>query len=133
MMCGIIFVFNIGGRAMKKIIAMIVFVMSVFALVACSNQQSLDGEYYKIYNGKESSLVFKLEGDNSYYYPDGVKNSATVDEKNHKINYTDKGVNFSLDYDYNPSGELTYSGPFGKDQVYKKGTEAYKKALEKKD
>lgn len=118
---------------MKKIFGLIILITSTIVLVACSSQQSLDGEYYKIYNGQESSLVFKLEGDNSYYYPDGVKNAATVDEKNHKINYTDKGVNFSLDYDYNPSGELTYSGPFGKDQAYKKGSEAYKKALEKKE
>ncbi|MBP2620347.1 hypothetical protein ACVRXQ_06095 [Streptococcus panodentis] len=118
---------------MKKIFAAVVFMISALVLVACSNQQSLDGDYYKIYNGKENALVFKIEGDNSYYYPDGVESSATVDEKNHKINYTDKGVNFSLDYDYDSSGELTYSGPFGKDQVYKKGSEAYKRAIEKKD
>lgn len=76
-------------------------------------------------------MIFEIDGDNSFYYPDGIKCSATIDKNKKEITYSDKGVKFTLSYKYETTGKLTYSGSFGNGTVYKKGSEAYKKALKK--
>ena len=118
---------------MKRIFSLLVLGIAAVFLVSCSKQDDLKGEYYNVYNGKKGSLIFKIDGDNSFYYPDGTKCSATINKSKEEITYSDKGVKLTLSYKYKTTGKLTYSGSFGSGTVYKKGSEAYKKALKKND
>lgn len=130
MMCGIIFVFNIGDRAMKKIIAAIVFVISVFALVACSNQQSLDGKYYNQYD----YLVLEIKGNQGTYHENHDHTITSIDFQKKTFTFSASGREYVATYDVKKDGTLTFdTGNFligsNKQVVYRKDSEGYKKNI----
>ncbi|HHT7814896.1 TPA: lipoprotein [Streptococcus suis] len=115
---------------MKKIIGLLVLLLSVFTLVACGGTNELDGEYYWVYEGKPKFLRFEIKGDEGYYYPDGSKTAMTIDKERNTFTYTSYGIVYELTYEYNEDGTLSYDGTFGGDVVYKKGSKAYNEELE---
>lgn len=114
----------------KKIFALLLLILPFVFLTACSSQNELDGKYYRIYDGEATALIFEIEGDKGYYYPESVKKEMTVDKERSIFSYTDKGVALQLTYTYNEDGTLSYNGFFGGDTVYKKDSKSYIKELE---
>ena len=114
---------------MKKIYAAVIFVFSVLVLVACSNQESLDGEYYWV-SDVANELAFSIndgKGDLSIGESDGF----TVNEKDNTFKlFGSQIIDHTSRYTYK-DGVLTVDVTGSKGEYYKKGTQAYKDALKK--
>lgn len=115
---------------MKKIIAAIVFVMSVFALVACSNQQSLDGKYYNQYD----YLVLEIKGNQGTYHENHDHTITNIDFQKKTFTFSASGREYVATYDIKKDGTLMFdTGNFligsNKQVVYRKDSEGYKKNI----
>lgn len=119
---------------MKKILLVFASVVTVLFLVACNSKNELDGKYYKIYEGDPYALVFEIEGDKGYYYPDGEKVEMRIDKERNVFSYTGwGGIVFELKYTHDENGILSCEGSFGSETAYKEGSKAYNDELKKRD
>jgi hypothetical protein len=112
---------------MKKIFAAVVFIISVLVLVACGNQQSLDGEYYWIEDGRNNHIL-TIKGEKGYLDSEGG-HSLTVDKDLNTFEVSGF-MNPTVKYEYK-DGVLTANLTGVKRDFYKKDSEAYKEALKK--
>ncbi|HEN0625057.1 hypothetical protein ASN88_01019 [Streptococcus parauberis] len=111
----------------KKMLGILVLALSSLFLVACTNN-SLDGEYYWINDGR-NELEMTIKGNGGSIHSDGSDFAITnVDSDNKQItvstDFGEKTFNIKLNKDgkgYSPNNHV----------VYKKGTKACDEALKK--
>lgn len=114
---------------MKKLFAAVVFMISALVLISCSNQQSLDGDYYWI-SDIANELAFSIN-DGKGDLRIGESDGFTVDEKNGTFElFGSQVVDHTARYTYK-DGVLSVDVTGSKGEYYKKGTQAYRDALKK--
>lgn len=112
---------------MKRLLTAFILGLTTLFLVACSNQNSLDGEYYEIDEYSNDKIVV-IDGDKGTIYADGSTNNMTVDTDLQTFEVSGF-LDPTVPYEYK-DGVLTVDIS-GEETYYKKGSDAYKKALEK--
>ena len=114
---------------MKKLFAAVVLMISVLALISCSDRQSLDGDYYWI-SDITNELAFSInDGKGNLHI--GESDGFTVDEKDGTFKlFGSQVVDHTARYTYK-DGVLSVDVTGSKGEYYKKGTQAYKDALKK--
>lgn len=121
----------------KKLLGLIVLAVSSIFLVACTSN-SLDGKYYKVYDG-EKTLILEIKDDSGSYHNEGNFVVTNIDTKNKSFVLEGGSTNYTVLYDVKGDGELKvdlgnfYSNASGKETYYKEGSPALEKALKKKD
>ncbi len=118
---------------MKRIFSLILLGVATIFLVACSNQNSLDGKYYDIYDG-EAELILEFDGSGGKFYEEGTHAITDIDTDNQTFTFSANGREFVVTYNLKEDGTLEYdTGDFltsgNADIAYKKDSEAYKEAL----
>ena len=118
----------VGGQTMKKIFTVIVFIISAFALAACSNQQSLDGKYYDQYD----YLVLEIKGKQGTYHENHDHAITSIDFQKKTFTFSASGREYVATYDVKKDGTFTFdTGNFltgsNKQIIYKKDSESYNK------
>ncbi|HEM3632109.1 TPA: hypothetical protein U1D13_002284 [Streptococcus suis] len=111
---------------MKKIIGLLVLVLSVFTLVACGGANELDGEYYWV-RDVDALLVIKIDGEEAIVYSEGVR-SATVNKKMETFEVSGF-MNPTVKYSYK-DGVLKANLTGVEREFYKKGTDAFQKEMD---
>lgn len=121
----------------KKLFGLFILVLSTIFLVACSSN-SLDGKYYKVYDG-EKTLILEIKDDSGSYHNEGNFVVTNIDTKNKSFVLEGESTNYTVLYDVKGDGELKvdlgnfYSNASGKETYYKEGSQALEKAIKKKD
>lgn len=111
---------------MKKLFAAVVFMISALFLISCSNQQSLDGEYYWI-NEHRNEVKFIINGKTGEWRVDEHFDITDVDTEKKQFTYRGSLNSVTVNYKLSENGELTFKNY----TYYKKDSEAYKDALKK--
>lgn len=120
----------------KKFLGLLVLTLSAIFLVACSNN-SLDGKYYKVYDG-EKTLVLEIKGEQGHYYNDGEFIVTNIDSKTKSFELKRGSASYTVLYELKADGELKvdlgnfYNNASGKETYYKDGSSDLKKALKTK-
>ncbi|MDW7798745.1 hypothetical protein SCQ32_04820 [Streptococcus canis] len=109
---------------MKKVLLILLTITSL-ALVACSSQESLDGEYYWI-NEHRNDKVLTIKGNKGLLDSEG-EHSVTIDKESKTFEISGY-LEPTVSYEYK-DGVLTANLTGTKDKFYKKGTQAYRDAL----
>lgn len=112
---------------MKRLLTAFILGLTTLFLVACSNQNSFDGEYYWISENRNELILTITDGE-------GVLES----EGTHSVEINTDSKTFEIEgfseptvsYEYK-DGVLTANLTGVERDYYKKGTDAYKEALEK--
>ncbi|MGT2907791.1 hypothetical protein [Streptococcus dentiloxodontae] len=113
---------------MKRLLSLLAFALASIFLVACSNQNSLDGEYYEIDEYSNDKIVV-IKGDEGTVDAEGATRNMTINTDLKTFEVSDF-VNPTVTYKYK-DGVLTANFTGSDETYYKKGTEAYEKALKK--
>lgn len=120
----------------KRLLAVLLTVMSAVLLVACSSKDDLSGKYYRVSSATgDTKLVLDVDGSNGTFYADGEHEILRIDRDSKVITYSDSGSQ-TINYSLSDDGTLEYSGYIaGEGSIYKEDSEALKKAIEdaKKD
>lgn len=119
----------------KKLLAVLLMVMSVFLLVACSSKDDLSGEYYWINEYRNELMVTISDNASGTIDVDGVTYSITNVDTDKKQITVNAGSDYVVPYTYE-DGILTLTedslyGSSSEASYYKKGSEACKEALKK--
>lgn len=119
----------------KKLLAVLLAVMSVFLLVACSSKDDLSGEYYWINEYRNELTVTISDNASGTIDVDGVTYSITNVDTDKKQITVNAGSDYVVPYIYE-DGILTLTedslyGSSYEASYYKKDSEACKKALKK--
>ena len=117
---------------MKRIFSLILLGIAIIFLVSCSNQNSLNGEYYNQFN----YLVLEIEDGKGTYYEDSELPVTKIDSQNNTFSFSASGKEYVANYELSEDGTLIFNtGNFlssGNEQtVYKKGSKAYNENVEK--
>ena len=120
---------------MKKLLTLLILGIATIFLISCSKQDTLNGKYYDIYDGK-AKLVLEFSENGGRFYENETRAITNVDTKNKTFTFSVNGRDFVVTYDLKTDGTLKYdTGSYftssNKNIAYKKGSEAYKKALKK--
>lgn len=111
----------------KKLLAVLLMVMSVFLLVACSSEtEKMAGTYYRYFNASNTGELTISTASSSKIVVSG--DTMTVGNEQYSINEDDKtvtGSNGTLSYSYSDD-VLTLDG----DTYVKAGTDKYDKIYE---
>lgn len=110
---------------MKRIFSLILLGISTIFLVACSNQNSLDGEYYWI-NEHRNEVAITFDGDAGEWNEDDGLTITDVDEDNKQFTYQGSlGTSTTVNYTLSDDGVLQFDDY----TYYKKDSESYNQAL----
>lgn len=115
---------------MKKIIFVsLTFFFSLF-LVACSNSKnSLEGRYYRVYEG-EKTLVFEFEKNSGKYYGGGSVTPITEIEEDKKQFTATGDWSVVVAYELSEDGKLTILNGGGVEgEYFKEDSKALEEAL----
>lgn len=120
---------------MKKLLSLLLLGITTIFLISCSKQNTLDGEYYDIYDGK-AKLVLEFNENGGRFYENETRAITNIDTKNKTFTFSVNGRDVVVTYDLKENGTLKYdTGSYftsGNENIaYKKDSEAYKKALKK--
>ncbi|WP_288623177.1 hypothetical protein [uncultured Streptococcus sp.] len=118
----------------KKLLAVLLAVMSVFLLVGCSSKDDLSGKYYWI-NEYRNELMVSISDNSGTIDVDGVTYSITNVDTDKKQITVNAGKDYVVPYSYK-DGILTLTedslyGYSYESKYYKEDSEACKKALKK--
>lgn len=115
----------------KKLLAVLLAVMSVFLLVGCSSKDDLSGKYYHVSSATgDTKLVLDVDGSNGTFYADGEHEILGIDRDSKVITYSDSGSQ-TINYSLSDDGTLKYSGYItGEGTIYKENSEALQEAIE---
>lgn len=115
----------------KKLLAVLLMVMSVFLLAACSSKDDLSGKYYRVSSVTgDTKLVLDIVGSNGTFYADEEHEILEIDRDSKVITYSDSGSQ-TINYSLSDDGILEYSGYItGEGIIYKENSEALKEAIE---
>lgn len=106
----------------KKLLAVLLTVMSIFLLVACSSEtEKMEGTYYRYFNASNTGKLTISTASSSKVVVSG--DTMTVGKEQYSINEDDKivtGSNGTLSYSYSDD-VLTLDG----DTYVKTGTDKY--------
>ncbi|MDY5634898.1 MAG: hypothetical protein SPF57_00815 [Streptococcus orisratti] len=119
----------------KKLFAVLLMVMSVFLLVACSSKDDLDGEYYWVRDADYLQTMVTIKGNSGTIDVDGTYSITNIDTDKKQIT-VNAGSDYILPYSYNEDGSLTIVedslyGSSAKVTYYKKGSKALKEEVKK--
>ena len=120
---------------MKKLLSLLLLGIATIFLISCSKQDTLNGKYYDIYDGK-AKLILDFNENGGRFYENETRAITNVDTKNKTFTFSVNGRDFVVTYDLKADGTLKYdTGSYftssNKNTAYKKDSEAYKKALKK--
>lgn len=113
---------------MKRLLTTLILGLTTLFLAACSNQNSLDGEYYEIDEYSNDKIVV-IKGDEGTVVAEGATRNMTVDTDLQTFEVSGF-VNPTVTYEYK-DGVLTANFTGSDETYYKKGTDAYEDSLEK--
>lgn len=114
---------------MRRLIGILLFLLSVFTLIACSkiNQQNLDGEYYWI-SSERNELAFTIKGDKGAIRH-GEADNLIINKQNKTIELTGQDIaNRTENYSFK-DGVFSADISGVKHDYYLKRSDAYNKAL----
>lgn len=119
----------------KKLLAVLLAVMSVFLLVGCSSKDDLSGKYYWINEDRNQLMVTISDNASGTIDIDGVTYSITNVDTDKKQITVNAGKDYVVPYSYK-DGILTLTedslyGYSYESKYYKEDSEACKKALKK--
>lgn len=110
---------------MRRLLSLLALTAISLFLVACSSEESMDGEYYWISENR-NEIILTINGDTGTLDSEGGRD-VTVDSENQTFEI--KGFSEStVPYEYE-DGVLTANLTGAERDYYKKGTDAYKEAL----
>ena len=120
---------------MKKLLSLLLLGIATIFLISCSRQDTLNGKYYDIYDGK-AKLVLEFNENGGRFYENETRAITNIDTKNKTFTFSVNGRDVVVTYDLKTDGTLEYdTGSYftssNKNIAYKKDSEAYKKALRK--
>lgn len=111
---------------MKRLLSLLVLTATRSFLVACSNQKSMDKEYYWISDNR-NEIILTIKGDTGILDSEGGSD-ITVDTENQTFEI--EGFSESTVPNEYKDGDLTANLTGVQRDHYKKGSDAYEKALE---
>ena len=114
----------------KKLIGLLVLMLSLIFMVACSSKSELNGKYYLI-NSSEVRLRMVISDNGGSVDWDGKDYAiVNVDDSNKQVTVsTDFGdKTYNLHY---KDGKAIFPSNNNKDEVYKQGTKAFDEAMKK--
>lgn len=117
----------------EKLITLLIIGIATIFLISCSKQNTLNGKYYDIYDGK-AKLILEFNENGGRFYEIETRAITNVDTKNKTFIFSVNGRDVVVTYDLKENGTLKYdTGSYftsGNENIaYKKDSEAYKKAL----
>lgn len=120
----------------KKLFAVLLMVMSVFLLVACSSKDDLSGKWCTVYFDGTAKVELEIENNVGTIDVDGTTYSITNIDPDKKQITVNAGSDYILPYSYNEDGSLTIVedslyGSSAKVTYYKKGSKALKEEVKK--
>ena len=117
----------------EKLITLLIIGIATIFLISCSKQNTLNGKYYDIYDGK-AKLILEFNENGGRFYEIETRAITNVDTKNKSFTFSVNSRDIVVTYDLKAGGNLKYdTGSYftssNKNIAYKKDSEAYKKAL----
>ena len=110
---------------MKRLLTALILELTTFFLVACSNQNSLDGEYYWISENRNELILTITDGEGVLEAEGTHSVEVNTDSKTFEIEGFSEST---VSYKYK-DGVLTANLTGVERDYYKKGTDAYEEAL----
>ena len=112
---------------MKKLLSLLALGLMVILLASCSKKDDLSGDYYWISENRNQKIL-TINGDTGVLESEGT-HKVKIDKETNTFEI--KGfMNPTVKYEYK-DGVLTANLTGVKRDYYKKGSDAYKKAIEK--
>lgn len=119
----------------KKLFAVLLMVMLVFLLVACSSKDDLSGKWYRVskYDGS-TELILEIYNNSGTIDIDGVTYSITNIDTEKSQMTVNAGSDYTVPYSYDEDGKLTITedslyGSSYRVIYYKENSKALKEAV----
>ncbi|HFH9929230.1 TPA: hypothetical protein ACGO6S_001863 [Streptococcus suis] len=111
---------------MRRLLSLLALTAISLFLVACSSEESMNGEYYEI-GDYGTDLVITIDGDTGTVDAEGSTTNMTIDTDSKT--FTIEGFSDpTVEYEYE-DGVITANITGSERQYYRKGSEAYEKEL----
>ena len=91
----------------EKLITLLIIGIATIFLISCSKQNTLNGKYYDIYDGK-AKLILEFNENGGRFYENETRAITNVDTKNKRFTFSVNSRDFVVTYDLKADGTLKY-------------------------